>query len=327
MEESRTTSGIDNRMSHERRSGATMHRGSRPPDSLAERPLVSVVIPCYNESEGLEKTLRQVMTSVPRDEAWEVLIVDDGSTDESPRVLRELEPDFPKMRVLRHDQNRGYGAALKTGFARAHGTYIATLDADGSYPADRIPDLVETAERDGLSMVIGARQGAGGHSPFRAIPKSMFRLFVTWLVNRPVPDFNSGLRVVARSKVLRLLQLLPDGFSLTTTLTIALMRREPDLVAFENIAYQPRMGRSKIRPVRDTLQFVQLIARTGMFFAPMRALLPLIILLLTTFLASAGYDVFVLGDLTDKTVILLMFTLNTGLFALVADMIEKNSVV
>jgi glycosyltransferase involved in cell wall biosynthesis len=267
------------------------------------------------------------MTSVPRDEEWEVLIVDDGSTDSSPQVLQELEADFPALRVLGHDQNKGYGAALKTGFARARGVYVATLDADGSYPADRIPDLVETAERDGLSMVIGARQGRGGHSPFRAIPKSLFRLFVTWLVNRPVPDFNSGMRVVARSKILRLLQLLPDGFSLTTTLTIALMRREPNLVAFEEIAYQSRIGYSKIRPVRDTLQFVQLIMRTGMFFAPMRVLLPLILVLLATFLVSAGYDVFILRDLTDKTVILLMFTLNTGLFALIADMIEKNSTV
>jgi glycosyltransferase involved in cell wall biosynthesis len=304
----------------------TMPDRSSPPLSATSgpRPDVSVVIPCYNEASALGGALEGVMDSVPDGEVWEVLVVDDGSTDGTGQVLSDAAARHTRLRVISHDVNRGYGAALKTGFARARGDFLATLDADGTYPAAMLPVLVERARVENLTMVVGARRGTGGHSPFRAIPKSVFRMFVTWLVDRPVPDFNSGLRVVDRRRVMGLLQLLPDGFSLTTTLTIALMRREPDLVGFEEIEYRSRVGKSKIRPVRDTLQFMQLILRTGVFFAPMRAFLPLIVLLTIAFVASAGYDVFVLDNLTDKTVIFLMFTLNTGMFALLADMIEKS---
>ena len=135
---------------------------------------------------------------------------------------------------------------------------------------------------------------------------------------------NSGLRVFRKHVVERFFKILPDGFSLTTTLTVAMMRNRYAVV-YEPIAFSDRVGRSKIRPFRDTLGFFQLIVRTGMYFAPLRVLLPLVAVLSVGFIVSLGYDVLVLDNLTDKTIILLLFAMNTALFGLLADMIDKRS--
>lgn len=96
-------------------------------------------------------------------------------------------------------------------------------------------------------------------------------------------------------------------------------------VQYIPIGYQRRIGASKIKPIQDTARFIALILRTGTYFAPLRMLVPVIILLAFLALASLGYDVFVIHDLTDKTVILFLFTLNTVMFGLLADMIDKRT--
>jgi hypothetical protein len=135
---------------------------------------------------------------------------------------------------------------------------------------------------------------------------------------------NSGLRVFRKHVFDQYFKILPDGFSLTTTVTVAMMRGRHS-VMFVPITFAERVGKSKIRPVRDTLSFAQLILRTGMYFAPLRVLLPLAGILMLGFSASLTYDVVVLQNLTDKTVILLLFGMNTALFGLLADMIDKRS--
>jgi hypothetical protein len=157
----------------------------------------------------------------------------------------------------------------------------------------------------------------------RRPPKAFLRRFASWLARRPIPDMNSGLRLFRRDLAERYEHLLPDGFSFTTTITLALMctgRR----VVFVPIALAERVGSSKIRPVRDTLRFAAVVVRCGMYFAPLRLLAPLIAVLAAAFLGSLAYDVMVLDNLTDKTVMLLLFAMNTTLFALLADMVDKR---
>ena len=158
----------------------------------------------------------------------------------------------------------------------------------------------------------------------RRIPKSILRAHCSWLVGQRIPDMNSGLRVFRRQIFDQFFKILPDGFSLTTTITVAMMRSRYSVV-FVPIDYAERVGRSKIRPVRDTLGFAQLILRTGMYFAPLRVLFPLAVVLMLGFFTSLAYDIFALRNLTDKTVILLLFGMNTALFGLLADMIDKRS--
>lgn len=293
------------------------------PEEPATRQLdFSVVIPCYNEESAIESTLLNLDECLRASGPHEVLVVDDGSTDRTAEILAARARQDAGLRVVRHPRNLGYGAALKTGIRRAHGEHIVIIDADGTYPYDRVPDLLR--EADSADMVVGARTGENvSYSFIRRIPKLFLKAYMSWLAGQEIPDMNSGLRVFRRSAAERFLSLLPDSFSFTTTITLAMLRRHYD-VRFVSIDYSGRVGKSKIKPVRDTLRFAQLILRTGMYFAPLRVLLPLAGVLFLVFCAFLIYDITVLRNLTDKSILLLTSCMNVAIFALLADMIDKR---
>jgi glycosyltransferase involved in cell wall biosynthesis len=254
---------------------------------------------------------------------YELIVVNDGSSDGTSGKLREMQLADNSLKVIEHDNNRGYGASLKTGIRACRGALVAITDADGTYPNDRLPDLLHAA-RD-ADMVVGSRTSDNvTYSRLRMIPKVFLRAYASWIANKNIPDINSGLRVFRREVADKYLGVLPDGFSFTTTITLALLTNNYR-VEFLPIDYFERVGNSKIRPIRDTLNFVLLIMRTGMYFAPMRVFFPVVATLGLCSLGSLGYDVFVLSNLTDKTVILLMFTMNAMMFALLADMLDKRT--
>tara|TARA_B100000925_G_C21940757_1_gene444489 strand:- start:146 stop:1027 length:882 start_codon:yes stop_codon:yes gene_type:complete len=287
----------------------------------------TIIIPCFNEANAIEQTVRQIIEtlSFERDRTWEVIVVDDGSTDESKERLRTLsqEQQQAPLRVVMHSRNLGYGAALKSGIQRSRSELICITDADGTYPNDRIPELLRLAEE--RDMVVGARIGQDvKYSKIRSIPKMVLVPWVSFLCGSHVPDMNSGLRVFRRDAAMRYLKILPDGFSFTTTITICFLRNRRD-VLFTPINYSKRIGRSHIKPIKDTLRFVQLITRTGMYFAPMRLLMPIFLFFTTLFSISAIFDIFVLQDITDKTILMAFICINIAMFAMLADMIDKRS--
>ncbi len=285
-------------------------------------PAFSLIIPCFNEEDSICETVDQLLGYLADGPPYEIIVVDDGSTDASAAKLAEAVEHQPTVRVITHPQNRGYGAALKTGIRQSQAELIVITDADGTYPNERIPELVALAA--GADMIVGARTGDNvQYSWLRRIPKVVLSGYAAWLARRRIPDLNSGLRVMRRGVVEKFLGILPDTFSFTTTITLAM------LINFYNVQYVPisyskRVGRSKIKPISDTLRFFQLILRTGMYFAPLRVFFPIGLLLGCGFLASLAYDVFILRDLTEKTLLLLLFSMNTAMFALLADMIDKR---
>ena len=289
----------------------------------------SIIIPCYNEKHAIRDTIEWIL-SVIRDSKLknvEIIAVNDGSTDGCEQVLNALtkEHHSDDLLVVHHKRNQGYGAALKTGIRRSQSDYICITDADGTYPNDRIPDLIEQISSKDLDMVVGARIGPKvEYSKIRSIPKMILVPWVSFLCGTEVPDMNSGLRIFRRDRSLDFLKLLPDGFSFTTTITICLLRNRY-AVEFTPISYARRIGKSHIKPIQDTLRFTQLILRTGMYFAPLRLLSPLIVALATLFSISSLYDLTILNNLTDKTVLLGFASLNVFMFALLADMIDKRS--
>ena len=289
----------------------------------------SIIIPCYNEKHAIRETIECIWAVIRKSDIKnvEIIAVNDGSTDGSEHVLNALatESQAGELIVIHHNRNQGYGAALKTGIRRSQSDYICITDADGTYPNERIPELIRKITSNDLDMVVGARIGENvDYSKIRSIPKMILVPWVSFLCGTEVPDINSGLRIFRRDRSLDFLNLLPDGFSFTTTITICLLRNRY-AVEFTPISYARRIGKSHIKPIRDTLRFTQLILRTGMYFAPLRLLSPLIVVLVALFTVSGLYDLTALNNLTDKTVLLGFASLNVFMFALLADMIDKRS--
>jgi glycosyltransferase involved in cell wall biosynthesis len=283
---------------------------------------LSIVVPCYNEEGAIESTVRELLAAMDGKALYELIVVNDGSADNSVAILETLAAEIPQMRVIHHPINRGYGAALKTGIRAAHGELVAITDADGTYPNERLAELMELCRtRD---MVVGSRTGTNViYSRLRAFPKFFLRRWVSYLARGPVPDINSGMRVFRRDVALKFFGVLPNSFSFTITITLSTLTTFHD-VLFVPINYAPRQGRSHIKPIRDTLRFIKIILRTGVYFAPVRAFAPAFGVLAFGGTLSLAYDIFILNDLTEKTLMLYLFMINIGMFILLADMIDKR---
>jgi len=286
-----------------------------------ERVELSIVVPAYNEEQAIGPVLasiRETMESAGF--VYEVLVVDDGSEDNTAAVAESAGG-----RVLRHTENRGYGASLKTGIRHAAYSLIAITDADGTYPNERLPDLARLAVRGSYDMVVGARTGGIVKIPLVRRPaKWALNRLANHLARMPIPDLNSGLRVFRREVYEELVRYLPSGFSFTTTLTLAMLSNNY-LVHYVPISYHVRVGSSKIRPVKDTLNMLGLILRTVMYFAPLRVLLPISGLLLLAALAVLVGSALFTPKIMDVTVIVITMTaLQIAVVALVADLIEKR---
>lgn len=285
---------------------------------------VTVVIPAYNEELGVAGVLVELIGELDQSLSGipiEVIVVDDGSRDRTAEQVQTVTD--PRIRVLRHDRNRGYGAAIKTGVREARYGWIVITDADGTYPNEFIAQLL--AERDGYDMVVGARIGKTSKIPLVRRPaKWVLRRLAAYLTRVEIPDLNSGLRVMRKDRLQSYANLLPDGFSLTTTITLA-MFAAGDRVKYIPINYLDRKGGSKIRPIADTLNFLMLILRTVAYFEPLRVFIPVSALF---FLASAlvgGVFYWLTGQILDGTIVMLFVTgvhmLGLGI---VADMLSRR---
>jgi glycosyltransferase involved in cell wall biosynthesis len=282
---------------------------------------VSIVIPAYNEEKGIGPVLQALLqTMAASGLVWEVIVVDDGSVDETA-VTAEAEA----VTVIRHPTNQGYGAALKTGIRQAQYDLICITDADGTYPNDRIPDLVAELRNGRYDMVIGARTGEDVSIPLlRRPPKWILRKLANFVASSPIPDLNSGLRVFRREVIQRFFGLLPNKFSFTTTITLAMLTNQY-LVRFLPINYYARIGRSKIRPIHDTINFVQLVLRIALYFAPLKIFLPLSLMLFVTGVAWGTFTKLYFGVLADvSTLVIVMTAFQAAMVGMLAELINRR---
>jgi glycosyltransferase involved in cell wall biosynthesis len=194
-------------------------------------------------------------------------VVDDGSTDRTGEQAVQA-----RARVLRHPENRGYGAAIKTGVMAAKYDTIVITDADGTYPATEIPNLLEKLAT--ADMVVGARTG---NEVFIPLVRRPAKWVLGWLAARiagkPIPDLNSGLRAFRREYVRQYFSILSNRFSFTTTVTLAYLA-DDYLIAYHPIDYYRRVGKSKISP-RHFMDFTILVLRMAMLFQPLKVFAPL----------------------------------------------------
>ena len=233
---------------------------------------LSIVIPAYNEEQGIAEIVNRVL-AVKADlmkvgiSDMELLVVDDGSRDNTAQITTAIDG----VRLIRHPKNRGYGAALKTGFANARGELIGFLDADGTYPPEYFPQLCAEALK-GRDLVIGSRMaGADSKMPVtRRVGNIFFAGLLTLIGRQHVTDSASGMRVFKR-EVMALVYPLPDGLNLTPVMSARALH-ENIRISEVAIPYSERLGRSKLSVVRDGATFLQSIVWTVMNYNPVRIL-------------------------------------------------------
>jgi glycosyltransferase involved in cell wall biosynthesis len=272
---------------------------------------VSIVIPAFNEAAHVAEQIRAVR-QVMEQSGWEfeILVVDDGSSDNTARRAAETG-----VRVLRHRRNRGYGASLKTGIAAAAHDWILITDADGTYPSSAIPKLLAAASVN--EMVVGARVGQSVKIPLVRRPaKWVLGKLASYLAGRKLPDLNSGLRLMRRDLIDRYQHLLPSGFSFTTTITLAATCNDHS-VEYIPIDYHARLGESKIRS-RHAYDFLLLILRTIVFFNPLKVFLPVGAVLFLTGAGKFIYDLFK-ENLSETAVLGVLGALVVWAVGLLAD--------
>ena len=283
---------------------------------------VSIVIPAYNEEGAIGLVLEELQhLQAESGLMYEITVVDDGSQDATAAIAEK----HGGVTVLRHRGNRGYGAALKSGIRHAQCDLICITDADGTYPNERIPDLVTHLVEGGYDMVVGARVGENVVIPLMRRPaKWALGRLANFVAGEPILDLNSGLRVFRREVALRLFNMLPDGFSFTTTITLAMLTNGY-LVDYLPINYYARIGRSKIRPIQDTLNFVQLVLRIALYFSPLKLFLPLSAFLLVLALTWALFTKFALGLLADvSTLVIVMAGVQVAVIGMLAELINQR---
>jgi glycosyltransferase involved in cell wall biosynthesis len=263
---------------------STNHQASIEATKWAERPSITVIVPAYNEENGIRpqvNAIEQVLQMA--DIVHEIIVVDDGSADRTAE-----EALMTSARVLQHQENRGYGAAIKTGIVAAAHDIIVIIDADGTYPAEQILVIVEKLAV--ADMVVGARIGSNVQIPWARRPaKWMLGWLATRIADQAIPDLNSGLRAFRRSCIKQYFPILSNRFSFTTTSTLCLLADDYRVV-YHPINYYQRVGRSKITP-RHFMDFMILILRVAMLFQPLKIFVPLAFLFGSLGVLKVIYDV------------------------------------
>lgn len=231
--------------------------------SVKSPPRVSVVIPAYNEEAGIAQTLQE-LTQHPRVAEFELIVVNDGSTD---RTAEEVER-FPDVRLIHHAGNRGYGATVKTGIKASTGDYVLWYDADGQHRVEDLLSVVDALVQHNLDYCIGVRDARSHSVMSRSLGKLILRWVVSLVAGEPIKDFNSGLRGFKRSVILPYLHLFPAGFGASTTTTVLMIERN-HVGGDVPITVRKRLGKSSVKQFRDGIRTLLIILRLVLLFKPL----------------------------------------------------------
>jgi polyisoprenyl-phosphate glycosyltransferase len=288
---------------------------------------VTVVLPCYNEQDHVLAEVERIAEAMRASGLrWELLAVDDASTDRTLEILQQAQLDHPELRLLPLPRNGGSGTARRIGTQQARGEIVVWTDADMTYPNQRIPELVELLRKDPtIDQVVGARTSEQGtHKVLRVPAKWLIRKLAERLVGQRIPDLNSGLRAFRREVSLPYLRLLPPGFSCVTTITMAFLHNQ-HTVAYVPIEYAKRSGRSKFHFVTDAYRYILQVLRMVMYFNPLKVLMPPALMLLGAGGAKVVFDVVAHPvRIATNTILLILAGLIIGSMALLADLIVRS---
>lgn len=280
---------------------------------------LSIVLPVYNEEIAVKNTLNNLKIYTNSSD-FEILVINDGSTDNSKSIIEKIEG----IRIISHPYNKGYGAALKTGIRAAKTDYIAFFDSDGQHNPNNLINLWNKIGN--YDMLVGER-GKDSHSDWVRKPgKWVLAKVANFLTGKKIPDLNSGLRVIKRNSILDIIHLLPDGFSLSTTSTVAFMNMGYN-VGYSPIKVNKRVGKSTVKQLKHGSSTLLLILRLIILFNPLKVFLPVSFSL---GLAGLIYEIaygFVLSThirVLPGAILMILSSIIIFLFGLVADQVSET---
>jgi glycosyltransferase involved in cell wall biosynthesis len=279
---------------------------------MAAAAETSIVIPAFNEASSIAVVVRELTSAA----SWrEILVVDDGSTDETASQAAAAG-----ARVIRHPYNKGNGAAVKSGIRQAGGRFVLIIDADGQH---RPADAVRLVSRlDAYELVVGARSPQSQASVARRLGNAALNGLATYLTEQRIPDLTSGFRAARRDCLVEFLHLLPNGFSTPTTTTLAFLRAGYS-VRFEPIETVARQGPSNIRLASDGVSFFLILLKVITIFSPLRVFVPISA---AAFLVGAAYAVWTIvtqSHVTNSSVLLIVVSVLILLVGLISEQISS----
>ena len=276
----------------------------------------SIVIPAYNEEESIKNVLGDIRSVMNRTKkSYEIIVVNDASTDNTENIVSKSK----EIKIITHERNQGYGASLKDGIRKARGEWIIITDSDGTYFIKDITKLLK--HTNGHDMIIGARKSK--NVPLLRRPaKWILKRVSNYITNTRIPDLNSGLRVFRKDLAYRFWNLFPDGFSFTTTITIAALCSGYE-VKYININYLKRKGKSSIHPT-DFIGFIKILSKIALYFRPLKIFFPVSVIIFLLGVLRGIRDFIVTNSLGELSVILVMVSIQILFFGFLAELVIQK---
>jgi polyisoprenyl-phosphate glycosyltransferase len=280
---------------------------------------VSIILPVYNEAAHLEAEVTRVRAAMNASPySYEIIVVDDGSTDNSAEVAAGIEG----IRFIHFLQNRGSGSARKAGTQAARGRVTVWTDVDMTYPNDTIPQLVK--ELDGYDQVVGARTTEEGTAKALRVPAKWFiRKLASFLSGTKIPDLNSGFRAFRTDVARQYLNQLPVGFSCVTTITMTFLAGGYS-VKYVPIEYAKRAGESKFHWYKDTRRYATQVVRMILSYNPLRIFMPIGLTLLAIGAVKLVVDLIQFDlHVAADTLLILFASFQVIAIGLLADLVTR----
>lgn len=280
---------------------------------------ISVIIPAYNEAQGIEETLTELAEYVP--EEYEILVIDDGSTDNTFSIVSNMK--YPNIRCIQHNRNKGYGSAIKTGCKNAVGDIVVWYDADGQHRPVDLMAVVKKMVENNWDYCIGIRTKESHCDRNRKLGKFILSKIVNLLAREPMKDFNSGLRAFRRTVLLKYLPLLPSRFGASTVTTFIM--QETDCEGGEcEFLLRKRVGKSTVRPIRDGIRTIMLIMNIIILFRPKEVFGTVGLLAIVVGVLYGIVKAFTLGlGIPVLSAILCIFGIETFFFGIISAQISQ----